>query len=498
MNEQLAKQIRECQNLPTLPSVAVQVLELVQDPDADIPKLASLVSKDPALSSRILKTVNSSIYSRPHKISKLTQALTLLGLQTVRVLVLGFSLARNARNHRQKGFNPIGYWRRSIYGATAALTLAQRAHLEFQEEVFVAALLMDIGMLALDELFGEAYGKAIEKSGSHGELVALENAAFQTNHAEVAGVLAQEWQLPPLLAIPMAFHHNAADVEDPTLRALTEACYLSGRCADVFVDDDAAGAIAEIREFCQAHYNMNESDCDQFLDQICRRTGEIAPLFDVTLNEGISYDAIRKKAGEQVIQLTHDGQEQARQEETRLAEQANTDALTGLANRERFEQTLADGFSTAQATGASLSILLIDVDGLKQRNDELGREAGDAVLQSLGRLLRTAARPQDLAARLGGDELVLLMPGTPRADALAVADSIRREVAARPIELGNMTLASTVSIGVAGVEQGSRFTESAHLLKAANLALEAARNGGGNCVRAFSLGKQPGPQPAAA
>src|SRR5947209_6541891 len=123
MNEQLANKIRECQNLPTLPSIAMQVLELVQDPDADIPKLARLVSKDPALSSRILKTVNSSLYARPQKISKLTQALTLLGLQTVRVLVLGFSLARNVNNSRHKGFNPLHYWRRSIYSATAALTL---------------------------------------------------------------------------------------------------------------------------------------------------------------------------------------------------------------------------------------------------------------------------------------------------------------------------------------------------------------------------------------
>ena len=73
MNEQLLNRVRQCENLPTLPAVAVQVLELVQDPDTDIPRLARLVSKDPALSSKILRTVNSSLYGRPNKISKLTR-----------------------------------------------------------------------------------------------------------------------------------------------------------------------------------------------------------------------------------------------------------------------------------------------------------------------------------------------------------------------------------------------------------------------------------------
>jgi diguanylate cyclase (GGDEF)-like protein len=498
MNEQLAKQIRECQNLPTLPSVAVQVLELVQDPNADIPKLARLVSKDPALSSRILKTVNSSIYARPQKISKLTQALTLLGLQTVRVLVLGFSLVRNVKNYRHKGFSPLSYWRRSIYGATAALTLAQRVHLEFQEEAFVAALLMDIGMLALDEMFGEEYGRVHEKARTHNDLLKYEESVFDTTHPEVAGVLAEEWQLPPLLAIPMAFHHKPVEVEDPTLRSLAEACYLAGRCADVFVDEAAGGAIAEIRAFCQSQYGMSEADCDQFLDQICRRTGEIAPLFDVTLNAGISYDSILKKANDKVIQLTLCSHEEQRQERYKLQEQANTDALTGLANRGRFDQVVAAQFASAQSSEAPLAILMLDVDGFKQMNDQLGHQAGDAVLQSLGKLLRTAARPQDLAARLGGDELVLLMPSTTRGEALAIAEAIRREVAARPIEFGKTMIAVTISVGAAGVEPGTPFKEPAHLLKAADMAMYAAKNAGRNCVRAFALGKQSPIQPAAA
>jgi diguanylate cyclase (GGDEF)-like protein len=498
MNEQLANKIRECQNLPTLPSIAMQVLELVQDPDADIPKLARLVSKDPALSSRILKTVNSSLYARPQKISKLTQALTLLGLQTVRVLVLGFSLARNVNNSRHKGFNPLHYWRRSIYSATAALTLAQRAHLEFQEEAFIGALLMDIGMLALDEVFAEEYSKINEKARSHAELLKYEQAAFDTNHAEVAGVLAETWQLPPLLSIPMAFHHSADQVEDPTLRSLAEACYVAGRCADVFVEESAAGAIAEIRGFCLRQYNMSEADCDQFLDQICRRTGEIAPLFDVSVNAGISYESILKKANEQVIQLRSSHQQELHEEWSKLKSQSNTDPQTGLANRGRFEQVLAEQFAASQASGAPLSLLMLDIDQFKEANDQYGQQAGDAILKWVCGRLRTAARPQDLAARVSGDELVLLMPGTARDEAMTTADVLCHELAARPVESGTLLVGMTVSVGVAAMEPGGPFKEPAHLLKAADAALYAARNAGGNCARCFSLAKPATTQPAAA
>lgn len=498
MKEQLLTRIRQCQNLPSLPSIAVQVLELVQDPDADIPKLAALVSKDPALSSKILKTINSSIYARSQPISKLTQALTLLGLQTVRVLVLGFTLTRNVKGPRSKGFKPLEYWRRSIYSATAALTLAQRIHFDHQEEAFIASLLMDIGMPVLDELFGEQYGKLHDKARSHAELARLEESAFETTHAEVSGALAEIWSIPPVLAIPMAFHHRPADVEDDTLRGLTEICYVASRCADVFVDEVAAGAIAEIRTFCQAHYWMTEADCDQFLDQICRRTGEVAPLFDVTLNNGVSYDEILKKASDQLIQVTLAGHQQAQQEKSRLEQQAVTDGLTGLANRGRFDQFLGEQFAGALSAQRPLALVMLDVDHFKKVNDKHGHPAGDVVLQRIAKLAKAAARSQDLAARYGGEEFALVLPNMSRADALAVGEALRREVASRPVEVDGKTIAVTASVGVAALEPGTPLKEPHHLVKAADLALYAAKKSGRNCVRAFALNKPLSGQTAAA
>src|SRR5437899_9233018 len=120
MNDQLLQRVRQCPNLPTLPTIAMQVLDLTQRSDVDITEIARIISKDPALSSKILRTVNSSFYGRSQSISTISHALVILGLQSVKTLVLGFSLVSNLAKTKARGFKHIIYWRRSIYAATAA------------------------------------------------------------------------------------------------------------------------------------------------------------------------------------------------------------------------------------------------------------------------------------------------------------------------------------------------------------------------------------------
>src|SRR3954466_6805144 len=125
MNEKLINKIKQCPNLPSLPAIAMQVLDLAQKADVDIGEIARIISKDPALSSKILRTVNSSFYGRSQAVSTISHALVILGLQSVKTLVLGFSLVTNlAKNKSGKGFKYLTYWRRSIYSATAARTIA--------------------------------------------------------------------------------------------------------------------------------------------------------------------------------------------------------------------------------------------------------------------------------------------------------------------------------------------------------------------------------------
>src|SRR3984957_6513575 len=134
MNSDLIKKIQQCPNLPSLPTVAVQILDLAGKPNIDIAEIARIISRDPALSSKILRTVNSSFYGRSHNVGTISHALVILGLQSVKTLVLGFSLVTNLSTEKPKGFKYLSYWRRSIYAATAARTIAKRVGMVQQEE----------------------------------------------------------------------------------------------------------------------------------------------------------------------------------------------------------------------------------------------------------------------------------------------------------------------------------------------------------------------------
>lgn len=490
MQNQLLSRVKSCPNLPSLPAIAMQVLELAQQADVDITEIARIISKDPAMSGKILKTVNSSFYGRSQHVSTISHALVILGLQSVKTLVLGFSLVSNLTRAKSNGFKHITYWKRSIFAATAARTIAAKANMVQQEEAFLSALLMDIGMLVLDLVVGEQYGEVHAKIRTHEELAPVESADLGGNHAEVGGVLAELWKLPHLLSAPIKYHHDIETVTDPTLKRITQMVNLGSRCADIFVDEDATQAISDVRKQLQLLCNLSEADSDAILKDIGTKTKEVATLFEINIGAVADYESILRRANETLVEITLQSQMQASElaeQNVHLKKVATTDGLTGLYNRAYFDQFVGEQFAIAQREKKLLSLLLLDVDKFKSINDKHGHPSGDQVLRHLGKLLRSAARPQDVAARYGGEELCLVLVGTPKIVAATVAESIRRAIAAQPIAAGTEQLAVTVSIGVACFETGSPFKEVAHLLKASDLAVYAAKHAGRNCVRLFTL-----------
>jgi len=179
---------------------------------------------------------------------------------------------------------------------------------------------------------------------------------------------------------------------------------------------------------------------------------------------------------------------------------AVTDHLTGIANRREIERRLNEELQRAADTGASVAILMIDVDNLKRINDEFGHVAGDEVLCALGRRLETAIRSSEAAGRLGGDEFIVMLPESDIAQATGLAD---RLIATLPgVIKGRHALAgaeaiagvATLSIGVAATHGGQlSFKE---LLADADAALYRAKKTGKN--RSAAAAGRPPLEPAAA
>lgn len=182
-----------------------------------------------------------------------------------------------------------------------------------------------------------------------------------------------------------------------------------------------------------------------------------------------------------------------------VKDQAVTDPLTGLRNRAYLEKQFEPLFQKQVARSAELAAVMLDVDNFKTYNDTLGHQAGDALLRSLGALLRGSIRPTDVGVRYGGDEFLLLLPGANAEQAAMIAGRIIKTFGQNISRLGQRVPVS-MSAGVASLQRDG--CESGHaLVKQADAALYAAKRSGKNTVSTSPTPAQPAakpiPQPAA-
>lgn len=168
---------------------------------------------------------------------------------------------------------------------------------------------------------------------------------------------------------------------------------------------------------------------------------------------------------------------------SRLHEQVNKDALTGLFNRRYFDSVLEVEIPRAARYRRPLALIIIDVDRFKSINDSYGHPAGDAVLSRVAALLLDRVRKSDVLFRVGGDELAVILPETSLVTAVQVAEACRRLIADATFELELTTLRVTASFGVAELQHG--MEQPTELLQLADQSLYRAKAAGGNRVESL-------------
>lgn len=183
-------------------------------------------------------------------------------------------------------------------------------------------------------------------------------------------------------------------------------------------------------------------------------------------------------------------------EASKLSRQARTDSLTGLMNRRAFDDRLARELETAGSLGYEVTLVMCDLDRFKQINDQHGHLSGDEVLREVGRVLAESVRDRDIAARYGGEELALVLPGTPLLGGRRLSERIRRRLEELAIQSPEgEQIAVTASFGAATFPT---HDSAEKLIAAADRALyEAKRSGRNRVITATARKKHEQPEPAA-
>lgn len=301
MTPDLLQRIKHCKTLPAIPALPLQILQMCRSEDADIKKMGDLISKDPTFVAKVLNVANSSFYGGArHKVTTVTQAITLLGMNSVATLAFCFSLYRDLSRHGSKGFDHIQYWRRSLLASVSGRVLGTWARVIEVEEIFLAALLQDIGVLVLSETHSEMYGDLITQANrNHARLQELEREHLGSDHTEVGAWLAENWQLPELLQAAIRCSHDSLETDLPEEFGPVVKCVAcTGRLADIWCDPETERAVGDAITGAQELLRMNLTHFEESLDKIAQGFLEMAGIFQIDLGNPQEIQETLEKAKE--------------------------------------------------------------------------------------------------------------------------------------------------------------------------------------------------------
>lgn len=221
--------------LPTMPEVLLKLNEVIGNADASAADVAKVVSKDPAVSTNILRIVNSAYYGLQVRVSSVSLAVSVMGFNMTKKVALKAAVFSSFGKRREKiqHFDPLAFWRHAIFTGVAARTLAANAHAfgdVHPEDIYIAGLLHDIGKIILMEKAAPRYlamlRRAVQEQRAE---TAVEAEDFGFTHADVGSVLAIKWSLPEDLAIAIRYHHSPS--RDPFHRSLSSLIHLADQLA---------------------------------------------------------------------------------------------------------------------------------------------------------------------------------------------------------------------------------------------------------------------------
>lgn len=493
----------DAREVPTPPAAALRVLEIKNDPEASINDLVEAVQQDPSLAAKILSTANSPVYRRGDEVTSVDRAVSLIGFRSVTTIALAFSVASTMPGSGSVAGIPMStFWTRSLLTASAARLASRSLAPQLSEEAFFVGLVAGLGRVVMGMVIPDHYEPlATEHEGWPS--LASEHATFDFSSAVTTAGLLRKWGMPEMFAaaadqietVPSAGGDGSDESE------IARIVRLSMAVTTFYVEEGDGWVLRELIAHA-LEYGLAPEAVDELLDATRDNVQELAEQFELAIN-GASYESLVANARAQLVELSLQTDAELRAESDRraalevekaqLEAEARNDPLTGLFNRrafdEQFDQNLSLRIRDPRVFTKPMGVIMIDLDHFKSVNDTHGHDGGDAVLVKLADVLRLTTRTEEIVARFGGEEFILLAPSATEEELLRAAERIRAGIELMEVELpGGGYLKVTASLGAAVLETATTADDGTMLVKAADQALYAAKANGRNQVQLGHIG----------
>ncbi len=478
--------------LPSLPSVVMEVLKLCRKDNVDILDIAAVIGRDPALSARVLKLSNSSMYTRRRQVGTINDAVMVLGIKAVMLAALSFSLTSivGVDSDEESGYDLRDFWRRSMIQSVAARAFARELQKPFVEEAFTCGLLLDISVPILARVAGSQYTAVIiTMDGGHPDSV-LEQQSVGATHADLGGLLMHEWKLPELMVDVIRSHHSPDQlIEKHDAKSLecARVLNLAHLSAGVLMADNKGEYLRELEDAAARWFGRDAGFVDSIIMALGPGAEQLAEVVQVDIGGEISPEEMVEIARAELLNLSLAAASDLNRAETRVAElevKASTDALTGVYNRSAFDASMASEWSKRQGEEfpTPLGVIMVDVDHFKRFNDRFGHQTGDDVLRMVAGALKRCVRDSDVVCRYGGEEFAVVCPGAVGAALRGLGERLRRGIESCQVQTNEGPQSVTASLGAACLLSSTADKLAEQLVARADQALYEAKKTGRNRV----------------
>jgi putative nucleotidyltransferase with HDIG domain len=204
--------IREISHIATLPEITLKIVSIVEDPNSTAQDLHAVISKDPALCTRILKVVNSAFYGLPGQIGSINRAIVLLGLNAVKNIAIAASLSKMFKGGQlTPTFSAKDLWTHSLSVGTATKLIAEAMKMGLVDEAFLTGLLHDVGLMVEMQWDRNKLSEVLDKTSkapAGTSSIAFEEAVYGANHQDFGAALSEKWKFPRSFTNVIGHHHN--------------------------------------------------------------------------------------------------------------------------------------------------------------------------------------------------------------------------------------------------------------------------------------------------